>query len=180
MKYTIEIDGIKELKDTLNKIPKLVKSNKFKQYIGENCVKVINRIASERLIMHNEYNSQNIIEILKDGVLIHNDVKNDNGTYYGLIIEYGSGTNAEIEHIGTSPKFQESDFEYWYVPEEIAPKLSNYGYKKIVTNTGEIIYMVYGQNPKHIYTDAAKEIASKLEEWAEIYIAENLDSILRS
>lgn len=180
MKYTIEIDGIKELEDTLNKIPKLVKDKNFKQYIGENCVKIINRLASERLSISNEYNSQNKIDILNDGVLIHNDVKNNDGVYYGLIIEYGSGTNAEIEHIGTTPKFQESGFEYWFVPDEVAPKLSDYKYKTITTDNGEIIYMVFGQNPKHIYTDAAKEISEKLEEWTNTYISENLEKILRS
>lgn len=180
MDFTIKVDGIKECKEILNRIPKLIKSKKFKQYIGENCVKVINKFAQQRLSVSSEYTKENKIKVYNNGVLIYNDVKNQDGAYYGLIIEYGSGTHAELEHIGTTPKFQESGFEYWYVPDEIAPRLGEYKYKTIITETGETLYMVYGQNPKHIYTDAAREISENLKEWAELYISENLDEILRS
>lgn len=177
MDVTIKVDGIDDCLEFINSIPNLVDNSDFKQYIGENCVNVINKIANEKLIISNDYNSNNKIKILDNGVQIYNEVQNDNGTFYSLIIEYGSGTHAELEHIGTSPKFQESGFEYWYVPEEVAPKIANYSYKKIITKNGETLYMVFGQNPKHIYTDAAQEIANNLQKWSVEFIKNELDKL---
>ena len=174
MDVTIKVTGIEDCINFINDIPKLIENKNFKQYIGENCVKVINEIAEKKLKISSKYNASNKIKILKTGVLIYNDVKNDNGSFYSLIIEYGSGTQAEMEHIGATPKFIESEFEYWFVPEDVAPSLSQYSFKKIITKENVTLYMVFGSKGKHIYTEATQKISEKLSEWTKDYISKEL------
>lgn len=169
MKYTIEVTGIDECINFINSIPNLLKDNDFKQYIGEQCVEVINKVARQKLNVSGNYVEHNKIEILKNGVLIYNDVQSDNGDYYSLVIEYGSGIHKEKDTYSNDPTntYLKTGGLYWLVPTEKAPSLNG---SKIITVAGKQYYIVYGQTPKHIYTDAATIISQNLAKWTKEYI----------
>lgn len=171
--YTIEIQGTKQVIDKINRIEEIVKSNDLKIYLAEKSIAVINRLADERLSHDENYVKNNKYKIEEEGILIYNDVVNNNNEHYSLILEYGSGLYAEKQHIGTTETFIATGFMYWYVPEEEAPELFDYPYERIETDTG-VLYKVYGQTPKHIYEDAAKIIQRNIARWIREYIKKEL------
>jgi hypothetical protein len=154
----ITVKGLDEIIQNLQDTQKLIKSNELKKYIAEQSIKEINKIAQERLSQNGNYISNNKYEIVDNGILIYNDVQNEDGFNYSLIIEYGSGTHAEIEHIGTTDEFIESDYTYW---------ISGLGVR------------VSGQEPKHIYTDAAKIIEKKLSTWGSEFLKLNSNGFIK-
>lgn len=171
--YTIEIQGTKQVIDKINRVEEIIKSDDLKKYIAEKAIAAINRIAAEKLSYDDNYIKSNKYEINEQGILIYNDVTNENGEHYSLIIEYGSGVYAEKPHIGETETFLASGYMYWYVPEEEAPELIEYPYERIETETG-VLYKVYGQSPKHIYEDAAKLIEKNVSRWVREYIKKKL------
>lgn len=171
--YTIEIQGTKQVIDKINRIEEIVKSNDLKIYLAEKSIAVINRLADERLSHDENYVKNNKYKIEEEGILIYNDVVNNNNEHYSLILEYGSGLYAEKQHIGETDTFNATGFMYWYVPEEEAPELFDYPYDRIPTDKG-VVYKVYGQTPKHIYEDAAKVIQRNIARWIREYIKKEL------
>lgn len=163
---TIEITGLDEALNLLEKLDSLCQSNELKEYIAERAIDEINKIAKSRLSTNDNYISNNKYKITKDGILIYNDVQAVDGSYYSLIIEYGSGTKAEGSY--------NTGKVYWYVPEEKGPNLKNYNYKSYTTEDGETIYMVFGQKPKHIYNDASKIIENNITKWALDFIRKEI------
>ena len=155
--YSVKIYGIKEFLDKIKKLEKITSSYELKAYIAEKAIKEINLIAMQRLNSSNNYISNNKYNIKKNEIEIYNDSHSEDGTYYSLIIEYGSGTFAEAEHIGETEEFIESGYDWWYA-------------------FGKHI-RVHGQEPKHIYTDAAKIIEKKLSLWADEYIQKEIDKL---
>lgn len=149
MDFNIKVTGIEDCINFINSIPELIDDDNLKQLIGENSIKIINQIAQSRLENYSNYIQSNKIKTYKTGVIIYNDVEDDYGFNYSLIVEYGSGLNAEEQHIGTTEEFIESGFEWWYAGRHIK---------------------VTGQNPKHIYTDAAIEISRLLPKWVTTYV----------
>lgn len=170
----IEIQGTKQAIQKINEIEAFTKSQDIKKYLAEKIISVINRISEERLSYNENYINHNKYKILDEGILVYNDVQNDSGEYYSLILEYGSGLYAEKDHIGTTEAFQASGYMYWYVPEEEAPELFDYPYERIVTEDGAVLYKVYGQTPKHIYEDAADIVERNVARWIREYITEKL------
>lgn len=171
--FEIEIQGTKQVIDKINKIGEITKSDGIKKYLAEKTIKVIDRLADERLYYDNNYKKSNKYEIYEDKVVIYNDVTNNNGEHYSLILEYGSGLYAEKEHIGKTDMFKSSGYMFWYVPEEEAPELIEYPYDRIETESG-VLYKVYGQTPKHIYEDAAKLVERNITRWVREYIKKEL------
>lgn len=177
---TITVEGTKQVIDKINKIEKLCNSNDIKEYLANKIISVINRLADERLSYDENYVKSNKYKIEKDGILVYNDVVNNSGEHYSLILEYGSGIYAEKKHIGETDTFKASGYMYWYVPEEKAPELAMYtdsengkGFEKIETPTG-VLYKVYGQTPKHIYEDSAKVVERNVARWISEYIKKEL------
>lgn len=163
---TIEVTGLEEVINLLNDLDALMQSEKLKTYIAEKALEEINRIAKTKLSQNDNYINSNKYTLTDEGILIYNDVQAVDGSYYSLIIEYGSGTKAEGSY--NTGKI------YWYVPEEKGPNLENYNYKSYTTESGEKIYMVFGQSPKHIYTDASKIIEKNLTKWALEFIKKEM------
>ena len=171
--FEIEIQGTKQAINKINRIEEVSNSDDIKKYLAEKTIKVIDRLADERLYYDNNYKKSNKYEIYDDRIVIYNDVANENGQHYSLILEYGSGLYAEKQHIGTTKGFIASGYMYWYVPEEEAPELIEYPYERIETESG-VLYKVYGQTPKHIYEDAAKLVERNMSRWIREYIKKEL------
>lgn len=171
--FEIEIQGTKQVIDKINYIEGVLKSSKIKQYIAEKMIFIINTISEERLSYDKNYTKSNKYKINDDSIVVYNDVANNSGEHYSLILEYGSGLYAEKEHIGETPTFLASGYMYWYVPEEEAPELFEYPYERIESDSG-VFYKVYGQTPKHIYEDSAKIIERNVARWVNEYIQKEL------
>ena len=171
--FKVEIQGTKQVIDKINKIEEISNSKDIKIYLAEKVISVINRLADEKLSYDNNYKKSNKYKIYDDSIVIYNDVANESGEHYSLIIEYGSGLYAEKSHIGTTQSFTASGYMYWYVPEEEAPELIEYPYERIETEDG-VLYKVYGQTPKHIYEDAAKLAERNISRWVLEYIKKEL------
>ena len=171
--FEIKIQGTKQVIDKIERVEAITKSEGLRKYLAQKMIAVINRLADERLSYDDNYKNHNKYQINSDSIVIYNDVQNNNGQYYSLILEYGSGLYAEKGHIGKTPTFIATGYMYWYVPEEEAPELFEYPYERIESENG-VFYKVYGQTPKHIYEDSAKLIERNVARWVREYIKKEL------
>ena len=84
------------------------------------------------------------VEQLSKGVFqgrIHTD---KNKFPYASFLEYGTGTLAEREHIGTTKTFIKSGYRYWYLPvEKVGNKLNN----TVISIDGTLFYVMHPTQP---------------------------------
>jgi len=156
MEYTIKVDGLDEVIQIFKKLEDIISSDGLKEYIAEKSIEEINKIAKERLANYSNYIESNKYIIGKNYIEIYNDVQTEY-SHYSLIIEYGSGLkmdSSKAEHFGDTPEFILSNYEWW---------LNGLGFK------------VTGQEPKYIYTDAAKVIEKNIAIWGIEYIDKELE-----
>ena len=78
----IDIQGTEKFIKSLDEITKKLQSNELKEFIGQKAIETVNKIAFENLGHSSEYIKHNKMKIVNDGILIYNDVKNENGEYY--------------------------------------------------------------------------------------------------
>lgn len=165
----IEVEGTDKVIKYVKEMEKKLKSDDVKKYLAEKMIILINRESKSKLENSINYVAHNKYEILDDGILIYNDVQNDNGEYYSLIIEYGSGVYAEGEPFHHTESYDNSGGLYWLVPVENGSSLMNTGFDIITLESGDY-FKVYGQEAKHIYTDAAIKIQKNINRWLKEYI----------
>lgn len=174
----VKITGLDKCIKMIDNYSKIINSKELYEYIAKESIKVINKYAKSRLDNSSNYTSSNIYEISDKKIKISNEVKNSQGKYYSLIIEYGSGMYAEKPHFGDTKTFVESGYVYWLVPVEEGSNLESYGFEVVDIDLGDgqvnSFYKVFGQEPKHIYTDAAKEIEKNLVNWTMQFIKQKL------
>lgn len=173
MKFNIRVEGLDKALKTLKKFEGLVSTVGFKEYIAEKAIEEINKIARQKLHTSEGYVANNKYEIIDKGVVIYNDIQSDDGTYISLILEYGSGVHAEGSPFHHTASYESSGGVYWLAPVENASSLANTNYP-IITIKSVDYYMVFGQYPKHIYTDAAKIIRKELSTWTKEYIEKEM------
>lgn len=174
----IEVKGLDECIGLIQNLNKILNSKELFKYIAEESIKIINKNAKSKLSQYSNYINSNKYKLTDDGIEIYNDVQSETGKHYSLIIEYGSGIYAEMSHTGTSKTFLESGHVYWLVPVEEGSDLESYGFEVVDIDLGDgqvgSFYKVFGQEPKHIYTDAAKEIEKNLVNWTMQFIKQKL------
>lgn len=91
-----------------------------------------------------------------DGTTIKGRLYTDRNTFsYASFLEYGTGTFAEREHIGTTKTFIESNYTFWYLPVEKADR--DFGSDRIVTFGNQQYYVMYPQQPKPFMRPTAFE-----------------------
>lgn len=173
MDVNVQITGLEEAIEKIERLHKIASSDELKKYIAEKAINEINKVAKQRLSQSNNYVESNEYELINEGILIYNNVQNDKGEYYSLILEYGSGTYAEGESFHHTASYENSGGLYWLVPVEEASSLMNTDFGIITLDSGDY-FKVYGQQSKHIYTDAFKEIQKKLSKWADEFIAKEM------
>lgn len=67
---------------------------------------------------------------------------------YALFLEYGTGTKAEMPHIGHTETFKESGYTYWYLPKDIADaKGLDFSSSRLINIKGELFYIMYATQP---------------------------------
>lgn len=175
MNIEINLIGLDNITKELEKIKKKINSKLLFDYLAKKSIDAINEIAEKKLQNSSNYKQHNKYELLDNGFMIYNDVSSVDGTYYSLIIEYGSGTKMSSDspgHIGQSNSFTNSGGKYWFVKADEVD-LSSYGFEaKHFKSDGfeGDLYQVFGQEPKYIYTDAARIIQKNINKWFNEYI----------
>lgn len=170
MDFEITIRGTEQCINRIDKLEKFAQSDELKKYIAEKAIAVINRNAKARLNESESYVNNNKFKISKNGILIYNDVQNSEGTYYSLIIEYGSGIYREKDSIHTTQTYEDTNGLYWLVPVEEGSSLFSTDFEIITIEGLGDFFKVYGQTAKHIYEDSAKTIQSNLSRWVREYL----------
>lgn len=68
---------------------------------------------------------------------------------YASFLEYGTGTYAELPHIGTTKTFEKSGYRYWYLPKEKADaKGVKISPNRLITIGDNQYYIMYAQPSK--------------------------------
>ncbi len=70
---------------------------------------------------------------------------------YAMFEHFGTGSYAEMEHVGTSKHFTESGFTEWFIPVNKVPKSLPY---PILTINEMQFYIAHGVKANHFITDA--------------------------
>lgn len=179
MNIEIDITGIDNFVKTINSVSEIINETKFRTYLGQKAIEVINDVARTELKSSDDYINHNTLKVVNDGIIIYNDIANSQGQHYSLILEYGSGTYKEMGTYTSEPTttYDMTNGLYWLVPIEKAENLSAYyddtkivSFKDKVTGEEVKCYKVFGQYPHHIYEKAARKIKEEIAEWAVDYI----------
>ncbi len=81
---------------------------------------------------------------------------------YALFLEYGTGTKAEMSHIGHTETFKESGYTYWYLPKELADSRGlDINSSRLINIKGELFYIMYATQPYPFMRPTAFELESK-------------------
>lgn len=75
-----------------------------------------------------------------------------NGVSYLFFEYFGTGANAEMEHIGKSKHFIESGYTEWFIPVSKVEKALPY---TIVNIQGMDFYIAHGMKANHFMSDAS-------------------------
>lgn len=138
----IEIKGLNSLEKKLNKMADNLVKNTM-----EAMTKVMED--GQKTALQNKRGS-------KDEAMIPYEVKSENKGVVGklhtdkskfshaLFLEYGTGTEAEMAHIGTTKTFIKSGYQWWLLPIEKAPR--DFG-TPIMIN-GKEFFVMHPQSPQ--------------------------------
>lgn len=152
-------------------------SDGLNKFLAQKILEVINEESEKKLQHSSNYIAHNKYIFTEKGILFYNDVQNSDGTYYSLILEYGSGIHAEGQPFHHTNTYDYTSGLYWLVPVENGSSLMNTNYPIITIEPYGDFFMVFGQEPKHIYTDAAKTIKENTKKWLNEYFNDVLKKI---
>lgn len=71
--------------------------------------------------------------------------------FWATFLEYGTGEYAQLPHIGTTPTFIKSGYEYWFIP---VSKVDKRLYYPIIEIQEQQFYIAHGVQPKPFMTPA--------------------------
>ena len=81
---------------------------------------------------------------------------------YAMFLEYGTGTKAEMPHIGTTKTFLESGYRYWFLPKEVADsKGRQFSPQRLININGQLFYIMYATQPHPFMRPTAFELENK-------------------
>lgn len=82
-----------------------------------------------------------------EGNFIKGRLYTDKKTFgFASFMEFGTGTYAELPHIGITKTFIESGYTFWYLPVEKVDR--DFGSNRIVVINGKQFYIMYPQQPR--------------------------------
>ena len=65
---------------------------------------------------------------------------------YAMFLEYGTGTEAKMPHIGKTKTFLASRYRYWFLPKEVADsKGREFTNKEVINIKGKLFYLMTPQ-----------------------------------
>lgn len=94
------------------------------------------------------------------------------GVSYLFFEYFGTGANAEMEHVGKSKHFIESGYTEWFIPVSKVKKTLGY---PIVNIQGVDFYIAHGMKANHFMSDAEFESRNENTE----IVKKKLDEMLR-
>lgn len=113
----------------------------------------------------------------KDADSILYEISSENGVIkgrlytnfdYAMFLEYGTGTKAELDHIGTTKTFLESGYRYWFLPKEVADaRGKEFSPERLINIKGELFYIMYATQPYPFMRPTAFELENSV---AEIFV----------
>lgn len=78
---------------------------------------------------------------------------------YAMFLEYGTGTEAELPHIGHTETFLKSGFKYWFLPKSIADeKGKEFAPQRLINIEGELFYIMFATKPYPFMRPTAFEL----------------------
>ena len=81
---------------------------------------------------------------------------------YALFLEYGTGTLAELPHIGHTETFKASGYTYWFLPKEVADaKGKSFNSNRLINIKGELFYIMFPTQPFPFMRPTAFELENK-------------------
>jgi len=148
--------SIKVKDKTKNIINNLEKSY---QIAMENLMKTAKEIA-----LRNKHGSKD-----EDSILFEITVTKDSITGrlytnfdYAMFLEYGTGTEAEMPHIGHTETFINSGYRYWFLPKEVADaKGKEFNPQRLINIKGKLFYIMFSTKPFPFMRPTAFELEDK-------------------
>lgn len=78
---------------------------------------------------------------------------------YALFLEYGTGTSAELPHIGHTETFKNSGYKYWFLPKAVADSRGKeFSPERLINIKGELFYIMFATQPKPFMRPTAFEM----------------------
>lgn len=161
--FTVEVKHVSHVEEVLSKIENSLPSIMEKVMMVAQSLALENKRGSsdKSLILYE-------VEVTSNGVLGKLYTNFD----YAAFLEFGTGTKAELPHIGHTDTFKNSGYRIWFLPVEKARKPLN---NRVVTIEGTDFYMMFPTQPYPFM----RPTAFMMEEKAKEIIAEELRSVLR-
>ena len=138
----IEIKGLDSLEKKLNKIA---------DNLEKNTVEAMKKVAEDgqKVALDNKVGTKDKemipYDVDSNGKVVTGRLHTDKKSFaHAMFLEYGTGTEAELEHIGKTKTFLKSGYRYWYLPAEKAPRA--FGIPIMIG--GEEFYIMFPQEPK--------------------------------
>lgn len=105
----------------------------------------------------------------EDSILFEITINNDSITGrlytnfdYAMFLEYGTGTEAEMPHIGHTETFIKSGYRYWFLPKEIADaKGKEFSPQRLINIKGKLFYIMFSTKPFPFMRPTAFELESE-------------------
>ncbi len=67
---------------------------------------------------------------------------------FALFLEYGTGTKAEMPHIGHTETFINSGYTYWFLPKEVADSRgAEFSPQRLINIQGQLFYIMLPSKP---------------------------------
>lgn len=67
---------------------------------------------------------------------------------YAMFLEYGTGTEAEMPHIGHTETFIKSGYRYWFLPKAVADSRGKeFAPQRLINIGGELFYIMFATKP---------------------------------
>ena len=82
---------------------------------------------------------------------------------YALFLEYGTGTRAELDHIGHTKTFKESGYRYWFLPKAVADSRgAEFSPERLININGEFFYIMFPTEPQPFMRPTAAELEENI------------------
>ncbi len=150
------------VKHNFKKIDKIV--SELPRKISESVEEILKNIQGYAIKLERGHNSEGILIELVD--VLNNEIKGrvfanpekfiakdseGNDTNYLFFEYFGTGSYAEMDHIGKSKHFKETGYTEWYIPKNKVLRPLSYPVKII---NGKEFYVATGAKPNHFMSDA--------------------------
>lgn len=95
---------------------------------------------------------------------------------YALFLEYGTGTLAEMPHIGHTETFKNSGYTYWYLPKRIADERGqSFNPNRLISIKGKWFYIMYPTKPYPFMRPTTFELENNVLAWFTNALKEKLN-----